>query len=77
MYDGEDKYLPYSIMKKMGIKNYNPVFVLDEEDNKILNKVNPYNIYAIGYKTSLSYLNDTGLSFKEIAKIIRKHYKEI
>lgn len=27
--------------------------------------------------TSLADLNDTGKSFKEIAKIIRKHYKEL
>lgn len=64
-YDHSMHSLPKSVMKKTGIKTSNGMIPGDiEYENKSIR--------------SLSQANDVhGLSFKDIAKIIRKHYRKL
>jgi hypothetical protein len=65
-YDGDDRLLPKSVQKWAGLDGSDPALRLDDKDTV------KYNVSRYGL-TGLAELNDSGVKFKTIARLIEKY----
>ena len=73
-YDDEESVLPESVMDYLGVNDSNPDITWSKKDKQALPKVQLH----IGQVVCLTSLNDEhNLTFRQIAGIIRRHYKEL
>lgn len=73
-YDGYDKVLPESVRDWLGLLSIDPKITLNEDEGlefRPSDKCEPTKFMT------LSALNDRGVSFERIAKLIRSHEKEL
>lgn len=73
---GQNQFLPHHIAEHWGMNSIRGHFKLSREDNLALDI--PKMAFSDDLNTSLAQLNDSyGLTFREIAKVIRSHHRTI
>jgi hypothetical protein len=76
VFDGHTETLPTMVRDKLGISTRNGDFVMNKRIAELLlNEPSMITRFYSGEKTSLTSLNDLGVSFKTIARIIEMRPK--